>query len=98
MIDQFQAALSKIRSLEGENPRPDFMRYYALFGEVDAAFERMELGYQINGKDVWDRREHFWPFYWALENDPRWQLFLEKTGVSESQLSEFKFDVLLPKE
>ena len=98
MTDQFQKGLAALKSAEGGNPDPDFVRFYAQLGEVDAVFERLEIGYENEGANFWDTREHFWPSYWQFDNDPRWQSFLEKTGVSDAQLSKINFEITLPLE
>jgi len=86
--EDFKRELAKTRELEGGQPREVFARVYALLGDADATFERLDL---IEDYSHWNRERYF-PFYWPIEHDPRWEEFLERAGVSDSQLSEVEFN------
>ena len=92
MAQEYEAGLKEMKQLEGDAPSPNFARFYAFLGDADAAFERLLLDEDITH---WNR-ERYWPFYWPIEHDPRWEIFLQKMGVSDTQLSEIEFNFKMP--
>ena len=89
--EDFKKELAKTRALErgepGGEPQAGYARIYALLGDADAAFQRLDL---LENYDHWNRERYF-PFYWPIEHDPRWEDFLKRAGVSDSQLSQVEF-------
>ncbi len=92
MTEMYEAGLAEMKQLEGDVPNPNWARFYALLGDADAAFERLDLHEDVRH---WNR-ERYWPVYWPIQHDPRWELFLEKMGVSDAQLAEIEFNFKLP--
>jgi TolB-like protein/thioredoxin-like negative regulator of GroEL len=63
-------------------------------GEVDRAFEWLDraIEYEDPGlAEIW-----VWPGFDTLEDDPRWDAFLERIGRSPDQLDGIEFEVRLP--
>jgi len=92
MKQEYEAGLAEMKLLEGDKPNAGFARLYALLGDADEAFARLEL---VNDFTHWNR-ERYWPMYWFIEDDPRWEQFLERAGVSDAQLSEIEFNFSMP--
>jgi TolB-like protein/DNA-binding winged helix-turn-helix (wHTH) protein/Tfp pilus assembly protein PilF len=92
MIEEYDRNLAELTQSMGASWHLNFARMYALLGDADAAFERLDL---LGTFEHWNR-ERYWPIYWPIEHDPRWQQFLEKAGVSDAQLGEIEFDFRMP--
>ena len=92
MTEEYERNLAELRQLMGAGWHLDFARLYALLGDADAAFERLDL---LETFEHWNR-ERYWPIYWPIEHDPRWQQFLERAGVSDAQLGEIEFAFRMP--
>jgi TolB-like protein/DNA-binding winged helix-turn-helix (wHTH) protein/Tfp pilus assembly protein PilF len=88
MIEEYDRNLAELTQSMGASWHLDFARLYALLGDADAAFERLDA---LETFAHWNR-ERYWPIYWPIEHDPRWQKFLEKAGVSDAQLAEIEFN------
>jgi hypothetical protein len=67
---------------------------YAWIGDEDQAFAWLEKALEANGLAgvMVDN------FFTEMHDDPRWQLLLEKGGVSASQLAAIEFKVTLPRQ
>jgi TolB-like protein len=92
MTQEYEAGLAEMKLLEGNKPNVDFASLYALLGDADEAFARLDL---VDDFTHWSR-ERYWPMYWFIEDDPRWEKFLERAGVSDAQLSEIEFNFSMP--
>lgn len=90
--EDYERELAIMKKLEGDTPKRYSARWYAFLGLADLAFERLEL---IKDFTHWNR-ERYWPVYWPIEQDPRWEKFLTKAGVSDAQLRQIKFSFSLP--
>jgi len=85
----------------------DVARAYAWMGKIDAAFEAIDKAAErdqlrVEGDIVrWNplkiSRAARHPLFHRLHDDPRWQEFLEKYGISAEQLADVQFKVTLPK-
>jgi len=69
---------------------------YAWIGQPDVAFDYIDrsaeqaggpMQISINSRSLFFRPSH---------DDPRWQMFLEKYGISAEQLADLNFRVKLP--
>ena len=79
---------------------------YAWLGQIDTAFDAIEMAAQqmpLNVKDDDIQRARVLisaisrnPLFHQLHSDPRWQMFLEEYGVSDKQLANVQFSVVLP--
>ena len=88
----FEEAFAELREKWGERWPIEVAHVYAWIGDTDQAFVWMdkELGVNGLGGVMVDN------FFTELHDDPRWQPFLEKAGVSEAQLAAIEFTVTLP--
>lgn len=55
---------------------------YAYRGDADNAFEWLERGYEDGDDDLVEIRQY--TAFKPIENDPRWELMLEKIGISDA--------------
>ena len=71
---------------------------YAWIGQVDAAFDWLELAYSrdetYGNRGYWFQRNAFLPIWRKLHGDPRWDELLERVGLSPAQLE--RLDFILP--
>jgi tetratricopeptide (TPR) repeat protein len=88
----FEEAFAELREKWGERWPIEVAHVYAWTGDTDQAFVWLdrELGVNGLGGVMLDN------FFIKLHDDPRWQPFLEKAGVSEEQLAAIEFTVSLP--
>ncbi len=80
---------------------------YAWMGQIDAAFDAIDSAAKLTQlRDQGDivrwnplkiSTEARNPLFHRLHDDPRWQEFLEKYGISAEQLADVQFKVTLPK-
>lgn len=86
-----------LESVSAESPEPRLLaRLHASLGHADLAFEWLHQWWlQSGGSQVW-LQERWYPFYWPIEDDPRWPAFLEEVGVSDAQLAEIEFELTMP--
>ena len=64
--------------------------------EIDEAFVWLEKEYDKFGAAGWGEWK-LQRLYDNLRDDPRWQAFLERVGVSDEQLRQYEFDVEIPR-
>jgi TolB-like protein/Tfp pilus assembly protein PilF len=88
----FDDAFAELREGWGERWPIEVAHVYAWTGDKDQAFVWLEKELGVNGLggvmvDI---------FFTELHDDPRWQPFLEKAGVSAEQLAAIEFTVTLP--
>jgi adenylate cyclase len=69
---------------------------YAWLGDADKAFHYLEQTRLHRSGDL--RVAANSPFYRRIDNDPRWQPFLESAGLAPAQLNAIEFNPRLPKE
>ena len=55
---------------------------YAYLGDADNAFEWLERGYEDGDDDLVEIRQY--TAFKPIEDDPRWELILEKIGISDA--------------
>lgn len=89
------AALAELQSRWGDQWPSEVAHVYAFRGDKDAAFEWLEKDYEVSGPAGWGewRLMRLWD---NLRDDPRWQEFLHKVGVSDDQLATIPFEVSVP--
>ena len=88
----FEEAFAELREKWGERWPIEVAHVYAWIKDTDQAFVWLdkELGVNGLGGVMLDN------FFTKLHDDPRWQPFLEKAGVSEEQMAAIEFTVALP--
>jgi adenylate cyclase len=89
------AALTALIDGWGEQWPSEIAHVYAWRGERDAAFEWLEREYAATGAAGWGEWK-LQPLYDNLRDDPRWQAFLERVGVSDAQLAQYRLEIELP--
>lgn len=90
MQDQSDSALSELISDWGQHWPPEVAHVYAYRGEIDKAFEWLANENESSGGWGEGRYE---PLLKNLHNDPRWESFLDKMGLSNKDLSEINFEI-----
>jgi hypothetical protein len=70
---------------------------YAWIDQKDLAFESLTKGLQESDSAKFFNEMFYDPLFQNLHDDPRWNVFLEKTGTSPAQLSSIDFDIELPR-
>ena len=89
------AALEELIENWGERWPSEVAQVHAFRGDVEAAFEWLEMDYDVSGAGGWGEWR-LMPLYDNLRSDPRWQRFLVKVGVSDGQLAAIPFEITLP--
>ncbi len=89
------AALQTLIDDWGEMYPGEVAHVYAYRGQLDAAFEWLEKRYEKGGPGSWGEQK-LDLLLDNLRDDPRWDPFLQKMGVSDGQLSQIEFNVILP--
>jgi len=95
VIKQFESTMKEADYINGEPTQlfGDKARFYAAIGDADRAFMWLDRTLEAYQGRYWLAQERYWPLYQPIRNDPRWQKFLVKAGVSDAQLSRIKFSV-----
>jgi TolB-like protein/Flp pilus assembly protein TadD len=89
------AALRELIEKWGDQWPSEVAQVHAFRGDIDAAFEWLEKDYAVSGAGGWGEWR-LMPLYDNLRDDPRWQRFLERVGVSDAQLAAIPFEINLP--
>ena len=89
---EFEEKFAALREGWGDRWPIEIAHVYAWIGKLDEVFPLLEKDFEINGPGgvMVD------PFLTILHEDPRWQVLLEKAGVSAEQLKKIEFSVELP--
>lgn len=89
---EFEEKFAELREGWGDRWPIEIAHVYAWIGKPDEVFPLLERDFEINGPGgvMVD------PFFTILHEDPRWQVLLEKAGVSAEQLKKIEFSVELP--
>jgi adenylate cyclase len=92
-LTEYEEAFSELRERWGDRWPIEVAHVYAWIGDEDQAFAWLEKALEANGLAgvMVDN------FFTEMHDDPRWQLLLEKGGVSASQLAAIEFKVTLPR-
>jgi TolB-like protein/Flp pilus assembly protein TadD len=93
--EESDAALRELIERFGEQWPSEVAQVHAFRGELDEAFEWLEKDYEVAGAAGWGEWRSML-LYDNLRDDPRWQQFLERVGVSDEQLRKISLDVKLP--
>jgi len=93
--EESQAALRELMDGWGEQWPSEVAQVHAFRGELDEAFEWLEKDYEVSGAAGWGEWRHML-LYDNLREDPRWQQFLGRVGVSDGQLQEISLHLPLP--
>jgi TolB-like protein/Flp pilus assembly protein TadD len=88
---EFETSFIQLRERYGEQWPSEIAHVYAWTGDHDAAFEWLDKAVAINESGIGVSRQELW--LTPLHDDPRWQVYLEKIGVSDAQVTaiDFKF-------
>jgi len=91
-LAEYEEAFTELRERWGERWPIEVAHVYAWTGDADASFSWLEKELELNGLAgvAVDN------FFTKLHDDPRWQLLLDKSGVSVEQLGAIEFAVTLP--
>lgn len=86
-------ALAEMTEEWGEDWPGEVAEVHAYRGEADEAFRWLED--DLDAPGGWGEAR-LSPLLQSLHDDPRWTEFLEKLGLSDSQLAEIEFSMTLP--
>ena len=88
--EEFETSLQELIDRYGEQWPSEIAHVYAWTGNHDAAFEWLDKAIAIKEGGIGASRQV--PWLTPLHDDPRWQVFLEKIGVSDAQAATIDFD------
>lgn len=89
-IEASDSALAQIEGRFGTRAAGNLAQVYAHRGDIERAFECLEVEYEANGTSGF--LEYRWdPLFDPLRDDPRWAALLERIGFGETQLAEVPF-------
>ena len=88
--EEFDSAFKELRDRYGEQWPSEIAHVYAWTGDHDAAFEWLDKAVAINEGGIGLSRQELWLN--PLHNDPRWQAYLEKIGVSDAQVAAIDYE------
>lgn len=91
---EFEIAVDKLIEKVGATDPMMIAQVYAYTGHADAAFEWLEKLRLSNERRMY--LEVFSPFWHKLHEDPRWDPFRQKVGLSQERLAAIEFTVELP--
>ena len=91
---EFEIAFSELRERWGDRWPSEVAHVYAWIGDADAAFEWLDRAVLQHEDGL--NAQFLRPFYAPVHDDPRWQVFRERTGTSEEQLAAIELEVTLP--
>jgi len=89
----FEKHMTELRERWGDQWPSEVAHVYAWTGNPDAAFEWLDKAVAIDEGGIRESRQVM--LLNPLHQDPRWQAYLEKLGVSDAQLAEIKLQVKL---
>jgi len=92
--EAFEKYMTELRGRWGDQWPSEIAHVYAWTGNPDAAFEWLDKAVAIDEGGIRESRQVM--LLNPLHQDPRWQVFLEKLGVSDAQLEKIKLEVKLP--
>lgn len=87
--EEFEAALGKLHEKSDSVSPSETANVYAWIGDADRAFEYLDKGYRSDRASL-SRVVHY-PIFRSLYDDPRWQMLLQKLGMSDEQLAAIDF-------
>ena len=93
-LAEFESELDRLKQGFGETWPSEVAAVYAWSGDTDAAFEWLEKSREV--KDDILVYQMYDPLFANLHEDPRWQAFCERAGLTPAQLDAIEFKVTLP--
>ncbi|HEY5774987.1 MAG TPA: tetratricopeptide repeat protein [Xanthomonadales bacterium] len=88
--EDFESSFTELRERYGKQWPSEIAHVYAWTGDQDAAFEWLDKAVAMNEGGIGLSRQELW--LTPLHDDPRWQVFLEKIGVSDAQVATIDFE------
>jgi len=88
--EEFETSVIELRDRFGEQWPSEIAHVYAWTGDYDAAFEWLDKAVTLNEGGIGASRQVLW--LTPLHDDPRWQVYLEKIGVSDAQVAAIDFE------
>lgn len=85
-------SLNELVQSFGDQWPSEIVHVYAYRGELDEAFEWLEKEFETYGAGGWGEWQ-LQRLYDNLREDPRWKVFLRKTGTAPEQLSGLSLDI-----
>jgi len=93
--ETFENRLAELRERWGDKWPSEIAHVYAWTGNPDAAFEWLDKAVAIDEEGISSSRQTM--LLNPLHQDPRWQAYLEKLGISDAQLADINLEVKLPR-
>jgi TolB-like protein/DNA-binding winged helix-turn-helix (wHTH) protein/Tfp pilus assembly protein PilF len=92
-FEESDAALAELKATYGDRAAGNYAQVYAHRGEIDSAFEWLDVEYRTNGAGGFV--EYRWdPLFDTLRDDPRWPALLQRIGFDEAELAAVAFPAL----
>jgi len=91
-LEEYEEAFAELRERWGDRWPIEVAHVFAWIGDKDETFTWLEKELKVNGLGGVSVDN----FFENLHEDPRWQLLLDKSGVSVEQLDAVEFNVMLP--
>lgn len=89
-LGRFQEAQARMDELQSYDPQGiSIAEIYACWGNADKAFEWLERSYEAHDPGLINLRGDF--LLDGLHDDPRWELLLQRVGVSDQYIEERGF-------
>ena len=96
---EYESQMADFFALDGEDHHPFYIPYIAAetnayVGDLDAAFDWLEKA--VDADETQAFKEVFDPFLQNLHEDPRWDEYRERMGLSRERLGAIDFRVRFP--
>jgi TolB-like protein/DNA-binding winged helix-turn-helix (wHTH) protein/Tfp pilus assembly protein PilF len=89
--EEFDASFKEFRDRFGEQWPSEIAHVYAWTGDHDEAFEWLDKAATMREAGIGASRQELW--LTPLQDDPRWQEYLEKIGLSDEQVAAIQFEL-----
>jgi tetratricopeptide (TPR) repeat protein len=92
--EAFEKYLAELRERWGDQWPSEIAHVYAWTGNPDAAFEWLDKAVAMDEGGIRESRQVM--LLDPLHDDPRWQAYLERLGISDAQLANIELEVKPP--
>jgi len=87
-VEKFAESIAEIEQMGGWRAHSFLAEVYAFTGDIDRAFEALEMSIEQGGQV---KEELFLPHWENLRDDPRWTALREELGMSEEKVGMLDF-------
>ena len=93
-MEEFESRFAASRAEEGAESAEGIARIYAWIGDIDKAFEWIDITVETNGPDQVGIIDT--DYYEKIKSDPRWRALREKHGYFDVPIENIEIEVTLP--